>query len=485
MAIQFRSAMPPQQTVTRPAFKGLQPLPAFEGAEQTPRQTSAVSVQPTHFSGALLPLKRIRRVTFGNEGMRHIDIPSVDLLDYLSNDAARKASFVQAMGDSIRAYGFVALKNHDIPQDFISRYYNTAADVFKLPDETKLKYARPEKGRATGYYERGQEKKGKEGDAVTAERTVPDPNEKWHVSGQNNVFPKEVPAFARESMQLYGMFDRLSVPVIQAVGEYLDSQQEVLKQQGFKVTADEGYLKSTVGENHTGLRGVAAKLQATLSQILSAPLFRVEPVQLIGSHVMRVLHYFPFTKKELETVRNKKQDPGMAIRAGQHNDLNLITFLIKAKGKGLQIYIPTAPGGPKEWVSIDAEEGSVLVNAGDMLSFITGGKTNERGQIIEQGFLPSIRHRVVGEAGTPEKPGSLATDRYSVPYFATPNYLKTLRNMKTGEEIPTYAFVHRRLYNHGSIDRKGLTPVEYLKNTWDLLRKPGKYEMPVDMEPSD
>ncbi|MGN6509718.1 MAG: 2-oxoglutarate and iron-dependent oxygenase domain-containing protein, partial [Chitinophaga sp.] len=47
-------------------------------------------------------------------------IPSVDLADFTSGDAARKAAFVQQLGKAYEDVGFVAVRNHGIPADLIA-----------------------------------------------------------------------------------------------------------------------------------------------------------------------------------------------------------------------------------------------------------------------------------------------------------------------------------------------------------------------------
>jgi isopenicillin N synthase-like dioxygenase len=69
-----------------------------------------------------------------------MNIPVVDLSDFLSGDPSRKQQFVNALGKAYEEVGFVAVKNHGIPDDLIADLYKYVQQFFQLPTETKLKY---------------------------------------------------------------------------------------------------------------------------------------------------------------------------------------------------------------------------------------------------------------------------------------------------------------------------------------------------------
>ena len=50
-------------------------------------------------------------------------IPSVDLAEFLSGDEKRKNSFVQSLGKAYEEVGFVAVKNHGVPDELIADLY--------------------------------------------------------------------------------------------------------------------------------------------------------------------------------------------------------------------------------------------------------------------------------------------------------------------------------------------------------------------------
>ena len=67
-------------------------------------------------------------------------IPSVDLAEFLSGDEKRKNSFVQSLGKAYEEVGFVAVKNHGIPDQLIAAQYDQVQQFFSLPLEKKLTY---------------------------------------------------------------------------------------------------------------------------------------------------------------------------------------------------------------------------------------------------------------------------------------------------------------------------------------------------------
>ena len=67
-------------------------------------------------------------------------IPVVDLADFLSDDLNKKSNFVNALGKAYETVGFVAVKNHTIPEELIKRLYQGVQRFFSLPLEKKVEY---------------------------------------------------------------------------------------------------------------------------------------------------------------------------------------------------------------------------------------------------------------------------------------------------------------------------------------------------------
>src|SRR5687767_15738437 len=84
-------------------------------------------------------------------------IPVVDLSDFLSGDPQRKKSFVQQLGKAYEEVGFVAVKNHGIPDDLIADLYKNVQQFFAQPDHVKLSYEKKDLAGQRGYTSFGRE----------------------------------------------------------------------------------------------------------------------------------------------------------------------------------------------------------------------------------------------------------------------------------------------------------------------------------------
>ncbi len=105
--------------------------------------------------------------------------------------------------------------------------------------------------------------------------------------------------------------------------------------------------------------------------------------------LLRVLHYPP--------IVDGTAAPG-AIRAGAHEDINLITLLPAANEPGLQV---KARDG--SWLDVPCNFGNLIINIGDMLQEASGG------------YFPSTTHRVINPEGHDSTKA-----RISLPLFLHP-----------------------------------------------------------------
>ena len=107
-----------------------------------------------------------------------------------------------------------------------------------------------------------------------------------------------------------------------------------------------------------------------------------------GNSILRPIHYPPITDEPKDG----------AVRAAAHGDINLITLLMGAQGKGLQVQ-----NHDGQWIDAMAEPDELMINVGDMLSRHTNNK------------LKSTIHQVVNP------PRELwGTSRFSIPFFMHP-----------------------------------------------------------------
>ena len=126
------------------------------------------------------------------------------------------------------------------------------------------------------------------------------------------------------------------------------------------------------------------------------------------------------------------------MRAGEHQDINLITLLVGASADGLQVL-----NKQNEWISVTSIQDHIVVNVGDMLQRLTNNK------------LKSTTHRVINPAKE-----NLGTSRYSVPFFLHPRSEMRLDclascidsdNPKAYEDITAGEYLMQRLREIGLI----------------------------------
>ncbi|MET2985665.1 isopenicillin N synthase family dioxygenase [Aureibaculum conchae] len=314
------------------------------------------------------------------------NIPSVDLSDFLSNNPKRKQKFVDEIGKAYEDIGFVALKGHFLSDSLVDDLYGEIKKFFALPTETKRKYEIEGIGGQRGYVSFGKEsaKGKKEGDLKEFwhfGQYVED-NPKLKEEYPDNVSVNELPEFNNVGKETYKMLEKTGVFVLRALALFLD--------------LDEHYFDDYVKN---------------------------------GNSILRPIHYPPITS-----------EPKDAVRAAAHGDINLITLLMGAQGRGLQVQ-----NHKGEWLDAIAESDELVINVGDMLS----RHSNNR--------LKSTIHRVVNPPR--EKWG---TSRYSIPFFMHPISempLNCLENCiddehpKLYEDITAGEFLNERLIELGLIKK--------------------------------
>lgn len=272
------------------------------------------------------------------------NIPIVDLSQFTEGNAQERADFIQRLGHAFEQIGFVAVKNHGIAEDLIQKLYEITKAFFALPLDKKRTYEIPELAGQRGYTSFGKEH-AKGSDAADLKEffqfgqiTAPDsPLKKEY---PDNVQVKEIPDFNPTLEKAYRAFEKSGLSLLQAIADYLH--------------IGEHYFDEFVKD---------------------------------GNSILRSIYYPPITS-----------EPKSAIRAEQHEDINLITLLVGASADGLQVL-------PKEgdWLAIKSAPNQIVVNVGDMLQRLTNNR------------LKSTTHRVVNPPR--EKWGM---PRYSIPFFLHP-----------------------------------------------------------------
>jgi isopenicillin N synthase-like dioxygenase len=280
----------------------------------------------------------------GNTMKKQRAIPVVDLSKFTNGTPRQKSAFVKKLGQAFHEVGFVGVINHGIPKSLVDDFYKEAKSFFALPVETKEKYEIPALAGQRGYTSFGKEhaKHSKVADLkeffqIGQEVSASDPYKSEY---PDNVKVAEKPQFAKLGMELYRSFEKSGGALLRAIAIHLD-----------------------LGENYFE-----------------------ERIQK-GNSILRAIHYPPIS-----------QEPKSAIRAEQHEDINLITLLVGASAGGLQLLTKE-----NEWKDIVPEEDEIVINVGDMLQRLTNN------------YLKSTTHRVVNP---PRSEWHLP--RLSIPFFLHP-----------------------------------------------------------------
>jgi isopenicillin N synthase-like dioxygenase len=264
-----------------------------------------------------------------------------DKVPTLDARTSESPQFADAIAAAYAEYGFVIIENHGIDKRLIDQCLDCFHKFFALPVEEKLRYKIPNGGGARGYTAFGIET------AKGAKHS--DLKEFWHVGRElppghpfnevmaPNIWVEGIPGFRESTLGLYKAFDALGLRLLSAIA-----------------------------------RSVA----------LPANFFD-DKVDL-GNSVLRVIHYPPMPP-----------EPTPSVRAGAHEDINVITLLLGAEEPGLEVLSRSG-----EWLPINPAPGTLVCNVGDMLQRLTNR------------HLRSTTHRVVNP---PRERASNA--RYSLPFF--------------------------------------------------------------------
>lgn len=273
-------------------------------------------------------------------------IPKLDLRDFTHGNPEQKANFVSDLGMAYEDIGFVAIRNHGISRDLLSNLYKQVALFFHSPIEIKDKYNDDAGGGQRGYTGFGKEH--------AKNRNTGDLKEFWHF-GQftedstnpsntpnypKNKIVEELPEFNKYGKLAYQALENTGISMLRAISLYLG--------------LEEMYFDNKV---------------------------------IMGNSILRAIHYPPIT-----------DDPKDAIRAGEHEDINLITLLVGASADGLEVL-----NRKGVYIGVTEVEDHIVVNVGDMLQRLTND------------VLKSTTHRVVNP---PKEKWS--EPRFSIPFFLHP-----------------------------------------------------------------
>jgi isopenicillin N synthase-like dioxygenase len=279
--------------------------------------------------------------------MALVNIPRLDLNDYVNGNAEQRKNFSDGIGKAFNETGFVTIANHGMSKELMAELYVEVKRLFDLSEEIKKKYEIIELAGQRGYTSKGREK--------AKDSNTPDLKEFWqvgqYVEGEvlpkdeypDNILVDELPRFNEITKEVYKKLEHAGTHILRAIAVYLN--------------LEENYFDAKIKN---------------------------------GNSILRAIHYFPITNPDALAPD--------AVRAGAHEDINLITLLIGASADGLEVL--TRDGS---WYPVKAQADDIVVNVGDMLQRLTNNK------------LKSTTHRVVNP---PRE--LMGTSRYSVPFFLHP-----------------------------------------------------------------
>ena len=223
-------------------------------------------------------------------------------------------AFVRDLGEALRQYGFVGIREHGLGDELVARSYEVLKRFFALSREAKLAYHLAGTGGQRGYTPFGVE--------TAKDASVADLKEFWHVGRTlaadsewagtlpDNLWVSEVEDFQAALGGLYAALDNLGRRMLRAIALHLE--------------LGEDFFEDKVDH---------------------------------GNSILRPIHYPP--------VGGEAGADG-AVRAAAHGDINLITLLVGSGEPGLQIL-----SRKQEWIPVSTIEGVVVCNVGDMLERLT------------------------------------------------------------------------------------------------------------------
>lgn len=282
-------------------------------------------------------------------------VPTLSLRGYTHGTTAEREAFRAGLFAGLTDYGFIILGDHGVPGELLDRAYALAGEFFALPEAEK----RAACGGLRGYTPFGTEH--------ARDHAVPDLKEFFQVGRDaahcpRNTWPARPPAFRETFTQLFAALDTAGRVLLEA-----------------------------------------------LAPALQLPPTWFEERVAAGNSVLRVIHYPPVAADA----------PPGAVRSAAHEDINLLTLLVAARGSGLQL-----KDRDGSWLPVETVPQNLIVDSGDMLQRLTNG------------LIPSTTHRVVNPDDGPN------TSRYSMPFFLHPTdetSLGALPNCVPEGAAPRYA----------------------------------------------
>ncbi|KAI9024609.1 hypothetical protein DFJ74DRAFT_665638 [Hyaloraphidium curvatum] len=296
-------------------------------------------------------------------------LPIVDLAQYKSEDPAVREQFLKQLTDVLLNVGFMYLKNHGISPETEKAMFEKSAEAINLPREEKAKFSMDLSPIFKGWSELGRETTyGK----IDMRETI---GLGW-----------DLPRASSDGPVWGNSCGPITWPTVD----------------GFKDTAKK-YLEE--------VHGTATTLLAAISETLGKP---KEYLREFFLDEVRPNHHFQinyYPSVDLSAHPEYKENLGDAAHV---DDPVVLTCLNQDMIGGLQVM-----NFEGEWIDVVPIPGTIIVNTGTYLEFITGGR------------YVATTHRV--------RLNTSGVGRYSMPYFMIPKLeMQRIPPALPVEELPPY-----------------------------------------------
>ncbi|KAL4759069.1 isopenicillin N synthase family dioxygenase [Aspergillus foveolatus] len=298
-----------------------------------------------------------------------MELPVVDFSSWHNaKDERSRQRVAQQLVDACQRVGFVRIINHSLPEGVLDKAFEWMKRLFALPEEDKMKAPHPA-GWAVhrGYSWPGLEKvtqimsTNDDGDVKKKLREVPDVKEVYDIGSEDDT---SQPNQWLPDAILPGFRDFM----VQFYSECDRVGKEILRAVAVGLDLEDAeYLT----RKHSG-----------------------------NSNQLRLLHYLPVSAEDLEKDR--------VTRCAAHTDWSSITMLFQDDCGGLEVEDISRPG---TFVPAQPVKDSIIMNIGDLLQRWSNDRLRSTNHRVS---LPKLLDRIEG-------PDRMARERFSIPYFMSPD----------------------------------------------------------------
>ncbi|RMZ84536.1 hypothetical protein DV737_g1182, partial [Chaetothyriales sp. CBS 132003] len=295
-------------------------------------------------------------------------MPVINFQGFLTGDSKARAEVGAAILKAFKTSGFLYLSNHGVSESMIQQAFDHSAKFFARPQIQKDQLAWTNAKQNRGYLASGREKLTNIGVESAKERNAnPDLKETMEIGWDGIASkPNKWPEHFDEDGAAFAKFMREFFDTMQ------DLNQNFMQAVALGMGLDEDFFHGYIDAKDNN---------------------------------MRLLHYPPVKKSIF-----KENNGLMRVRAGEHSDYGSITLLLQDSTGGLEVKSPK-----NTWVGATPIPGTIVVNAGDLLSRWSNDE------------IKSTKHRVIQPPPKPDErddddPDATLPDRYSIAYFCIPNF---------------------------------------------------------------